>query len=950
MPKVLRSILMYSVTAILLLFGTTMVQAQSTGAINGIVLDSSKAAIPDATVTITNPDTGLTRSVHTNSTGLFAFPNVPIGAYTMQISKPGFETQKRTAQQLLTGQTMDLSIALAIGSNVETVDVTTETQQIKTSTSEVSTTVDQKQMADLPLNQRNPIQLTALTPGVVLTTVGTEGAQQDNTGIAVNGLRPTQNNFQLDGVVYMNRFFDSVPTMPNPDALQEFTIQATNYSAAYAGAGALVQLSTRSGTNQLHGSAFEFFRNTVLDARPYFTRAPNKNPPYKLNQFGGTVGGPIVIPHLYNGRDKTFFFFSAEDLQRRASPTSYTIYLPTAAQLSGDFSAFFPDSGGNCPASSAGLAKSACKQIYDPITHVAFPGNIISTPINTLSKNVANQYTTPLLGSADPVSGKYVALTNSNIDSTQYLVKIDHQFSQHDHFSGRYFYNENNYQRPFTGPLGFFAANLFRNQNLALSDTHIFSSTLTATLALSAGRYARTQIPEAPGRKTTQELGATGVPLGTNVPIFPGVRSNISGYVNIFSGGALTQVPTTYEVRAQGTKLLGHHTFSFGASYEWGQINATDYSYTPGDNTFNGSRTQNTAGVGGNPVADFYFGYNSNFFQDNGRKFYLREKRPSAFLQDDWKIGRDLTVNLGVRWDPWLPPTDNNGSLVGFKAGQQSTIAPGAPTGLLFNGDQGTVPAVFHNNYKDFAPRVGFAYNVAGRGDTVVRGAFGLFYGFPEGLLYQRTNATQPVDLYYQISAPTATWDVVYNGVPGGNPFPRAHVGPDQFKNYTFITPVSGGALNPNSHVAYTEAYNLSLSQKLPGNFAFEIGYVGNHALHVMGSRQFNPAVCAAGAPCPTLDNSTCATCTIGNENTRRLYPGIGAMELADSYEYAIYNSLQTTLTHRVSRGLTLIANFVWAKVIDNGSAGSEGTAGPSNPFNFNTTRGPADYDQRIRS
>ncbi|MEO6923719.1 MAG: hypothetical protein ABI142_07840, partial [Bryocella sp.] len=295
-------------------------------------------------------------------------------------------------------------------------------------------------------------------------------------------------------------------------------------------------------------------------------------------------------------------------------------------------------------------------------------------------------------------------------------------------------------------------------------------------------------------------------------------------------------------------------------------------------------------------------------------------------------------------------PTDNNGSLVGFKAGQQSTIAPGAPTGLLFNGDQGTVPAVFRNNYKDFAPRVGFAYNVAGRGDTVVRGAFGLFYGFPEGLLYQRTNATQPVDLYYQISAPTGTWDNVYAGIPGGTPFPRAHVDPSQFKNYSFITPVSGGALNPASHVAYTEAYNLSLSQKLPGNFALEIGYVGNHALHVMGSRQFNPGVCAAGVPCPTLDNSTCTTCTIKNVNTRRLYPGLGKMELADAYEYAIYNSLQTTVTHRVSRGLTLIANLVWAKVIDNGSAGSEGTAGPSNPFNFNTTRGPADYDQRIRS
>jgi hypothetical protein len=267
----------------------------------------------------------------------------------------------------------------------------------------------------------------------------------------------------------------------------------------------------------------------------------------------------------------------------------------------------------------------------------------------------------------------------------------------------------------------------------------------------------------------------------------------------------------------------------------------------------------------------------------------------------------------------------------------------------VFNGDSGTVPTVFHHNYKDFAPRLGFAYNVAGRGDTVVRGAYGIFYGFPEGLLYQRTDATQPVDLYYQLNAPTSTWDNIYASVPGGDPFPRAHVAPSQFGTYKFVTPVSGGVLNPKSHVAYTEDYNISFSQKLPGNYALEVGYVGNHALHVMGSRQFNPAVCAAGAPCANLNNSTCTTCTISNENTRRLYPGLGAMEIADSYEYAIYNSLQTTVTHRVATGLTVIGNFVWSKTIDNNSAGTEGNAGPSNPFNLNGSRGPADYDQRLR-
>jgi len=948
----IRRLLVLSFLLFLPAMMTTRALAQSTGSITGTVSDPTGAAIPDATVSVKNPDTGLTRTTQTNAAGSFVFADLPIGAYAMEITKAGFETQKRSATQLLTGQTIGLDLKLDVGSKVETVEVSTDTEQIKTSTSEVSTTVNEKQMQDLPLNQRNPIQLTSLTPGAVLTTTGTESGQQDQTGISVNGLRPTENNFQMDGVVYENRFFDSVPILPNPDGLQEFTIQATNYSAAYAGAGALVQLSTRSGTNQLHGSAFEFLRNTILDARPYnFSQATNpnpKNPPFKLNQFGGTVGGPLVIPHIYNGHDKTFFFFSAEDLQRRASPITATIYLPTAAELAGNFSAFLP-SGGTCPAAMNGLSTGQCQQLYDPVTHLAIPGNMITAPINNLSKNLAAQYTSPLLAAANPISGKYTTLENTNIDSTQYLIKVDHDFTKRDHFSARYFYNQDNFQRAFAAPLGFFAANLFRNQNLALSETHIFSDTLTGTFSVSAGRYARTQIPEAPGLKSTQALGATGVPLGTNVPIFPGVRANISGYVDVFSGGALTQDPTTYEEKAQIVKVLGHHTLTFGAAYERTDINAVDYSYTPGDNTFNGSRTQSATSTGGNAVADFYYGYDSVFYQDNGRKFYLRENRPSAFVQDDWKPTRALTVNAGLRWDPWLPPTDLNTTLVGFIAGRQSTVAPNAPAGLLFNGDVGVAQSIFHNNWKDFAPRLGFAYNVDGAGNTVVRGAFGIFYGFPEGLLYQRTDATQPVDLYYQLNAPVGTWDNVYAGVAGGDPFPRAHVSPSQFGTYNFVTPVSGGVLNPNSHVAYTEDYNLSISQKLPGNYALEVGYVGNHALHVMGSRQFNPAVCAAGAPCANFNNSTCTTCTTGNENNRRLFPGLGAVEFADSYEFAIYNSLQTTVTHRVSRGLTLIGNVVWSKTMDNNSAGNEGNAGPSNPFNLNGSYGPADYDQRIR-
>ncbi len=922
-----RNACLFSLT---LLFAL-LLHAQSTGSIRGTVADASGASIPGASVTVTGTATGLTRTEQSNSSGLFVFPDLPIGPYTVTISKSGFATQKRAAAELLTGQTIGLDVALSVGLQTESVDVSADTQQVQTATSEVSTSVDEKQIQDLPLNARNPLQLTQLTPGAALTTVGTEVGQQDNVGLTVNGLRATENNYQLDGAMYINRFFDSVPVLPNPDALQEFTIQSADYSAQYAGAGALVQLSTRSGTDQLHGTAYEFIRNTVLNSHNYFQSVV---PPFKLNQFGGPVGGPVVIPHVYNGRDKTFFFFSAEDLQQRSSPNPINITVPTAAQLAGDFSALLH------PASGLPTV------IYNPATGLPYPGNIITSGGSSLSQAVAQAFLTPL--HANQTTGVFVSTSNSNIDLTQYLVKLDHSISENNHLSGRYFYVQDNFQRAFNAPLGFYAANRFRNQSLTLSDTQVFSNSLTATFYAGAGRFARTQVPVSPGLRNLQSLGQN-LPYGTaDVPVFPGVRANISGFVNIFSGGGLTQDPTSFEYKAQAIKVVRANAFSFGATFERDRVDATDYSYTPGDNTFNGQRTAAPAGAPvvpgfsspsqyktGYAPADFFLGLDSTFFQDNGRKVYLREDRVGLYLQDDYKASRSLILNAGLRWDPWLPPNDLNQTLVGFLAGRQSLVAPNAPRGLVFRGDPGVQASIFPRNLNDFAPRIGFAYSVAGQGRTVVRGAYGLFYNFPEALLYQRTDAAQPVNLYLQINNPPQ-WDNIYAGYPGGDPFPRPHLTPAQFGSYPFLLPFSGGVLNPLSKVSYTQDYNLTVEQQMPGRFAMSLAYVGNHALHIMSSRQFNPAVYEPGA-------------TVANENARRLYPGLGSVALADSYEYAVYNSLQLNVTRRVANGLTLLSNITFSKTIDNGSDATELATGPPNPFNLNSSRGPADFDQTIR-
>jgi hypothetical protein len=952
MKQTIRKLLYIGLAALLSFGAVSQASAQSTGTIRGTVTDPSGAAIPNAAVTATATSTGVSRTAASDDSGIFVFPDLPIGAYSLKIAAKGFTTQQRPGLTLITGQTIDLPIQLAVGAQNTQITVTSETQQIQTTTSTVAQSVTQEQMRDLPLNGRNPLQLTTLTAGAVVTTAGTENTQQDNPGLSVNGLRATQNTFTLDGTIYVDRFFDSVPTMPNPDALQEFTIQSSNYSAAHGGAGALVELSTRSGTSQLHGEAWNYFRNTVLDARNYFWHK-SYEPPFKLNQFGGMAGGPIFKSK------KAFFFFSAEDMQQRSAPTPITVEYPTAAELSGDFSAFKalgvalynPATGcgfGQTATPNGSSGYTCSGNITDDVSTAGAGANAI--PIDPLSAAVNKQYlaTEEAQGtlSSDGTYESFSSTTNNNIDSTQYLTRLDYAIGNNDHLTGRYFYNQDNFQRPFTAPLGFFALNKFRNQSLTISDAHVFSNTLTGAFYANFYRGARTQIPEAPGLKTLQDLGQTapfGSPTESLVP-FPGVRAQISGYVEAFSGGALTQDSTTFEFSAQLVKLLHTHTFTMGGDLERDRIDMDDYSYTPGDSTspgFNGKRTQVPVGStlpagftkSGNAIADFYTGYEQDYYMDNGRKAYLRQIMPALYLQDDWKIKPKFTLNLGVRWDPWMPPIDDNGTLVGFDLANpnfQSTIAPNAPKGMWFVGDSGLPDSVWHNNFKDFGPRVGFAYNIFGNGKTVVRGGYGIFYEAPEGLLYQRTDAMQPVDLYLELFSPPV-WDAPFAGYPGGDPFPRGHITPSQFKTYNFLTPLAGGVLNPASKVQYTQAYNFTIEQDLGNGFAANVAYVGNHAEHVMASRQFNPFNFTP----PTFE-------------TTRKYLGLGQVELADAYEYEMTNALEVNVTRR-ARNLTLLSNVVWMKTIDNGSSGTEGQAGPPNPYNLNSARGVADFDQALR-
>lgn len=321
---------------------------QSTALLTGRVSDSSGGIIAGAGVRCSNAETDLRLTATTNSEGIFRFPDLPVGPYEVTVSHPGFATLVRKGVTLFTGQTLDLNLTLTLGQTSESVEVSSPVPVVQTATSDLRTTVDSRQMADLPLNGRNTFDLAVLTPGSVNTDAGTVPGQADNTGLAVNGLSTVSNNWSLDGATYKNRSYGSVPSLPNPDTLQEFSVQTSNFSADTGGGGGAIKMTTRSGTNQFHGTLFEFLRNDAMDARNFFAVEPQH---YKQNQYGGTVGGPIR-------KDRFFYFGSFQGTNKRGNPSPTTTTVPAASVRSGNFS------------QSANI-------VVDPNTNAPFPGNII---------------------------------------------------------------------------------------------------------------------------------------------------------------------------------------------------------------------------------------------------------------------------------------------------------------------------------------------------------------------------------------------------------------------------------------------------------------------------------------------------------------------------------------------------------------------------------------------
>lgn len=897
---------------------------QTTGAIEGIITDASQAVIAGATVKLTSTRTGLVTTVTSNSAGYFLADGLPVGTYNVSVSQPGFKTYS------LTGVTLDIAgrvrrdIMLQVGAVQESVTVEAAPAQVELSNGTVSTVITHEQIATALLNGRHYARLPMLMPGAVYHSSGDElsaaGLNATGSPVSINGLTNKTAGWFVDGALDVNFGNGEANThIPVIDSLDEVQVQTANYSARYGTAGgAVISANTRSGTSALHGSVYEYLRNDKLDARNFFAAAP---PPLKQNQFGFTVGGPVILPHYNKARDKTFFFWSEEWRKRRSAATSLTA-TPTGAMRSGDFSA---------------EAARIAKPILDPLTKLGFPGNQI--PANRINANAALLMKT-YLPASNYSSGAFQNYINNGVSKTDPrsdTVKIDHALTD----------------------------------KIRLSFT--FANDLIEVLAADAGNggspfpvfrqkehttgksiNARAHFVLNP--RTTNEVYWSSKKFNVNLVFQPDTASPIrpAGLTirDYFQGAnVLNMTPTIGFSQGWGgigTALLplkpamdnndiiadnfshvhGNHTIQLGISlFRYNKTQAS-FNYSQGSFSFDGTFTND-------PIADFLVGSARTYSE--GKELYTRSYRfiqTEWYGQDDWRVTRRLTLNLGFRMFV-IPMTHVDGNLMSsfLPSRYDPAKAPGITSaGLLVTGSnydplngivlpaQGGVPRGFANTFYGWAPRFGFAYDPRGNSKLAVRGGYGVSYlnsGNTQSSLI--TNPPFNVNIALQ--------NVSLDDPSGGTPNAAA--------------PVTLTAFDPGYKRPMIHFWSLTVQKEMPGKFLGSIGYVGTRGTNWEVWIDRNAPV--FGAPTPGYDFDARLNAGL-NSNLIRPFQGYSGITWVASGLDSIYHSLQTSFQRRFSKGLALQGTYTWSKVL--GEAQTRRDMRVQNPLNWGADRGPSDYDR----
>lgn len=841
-----------------------------TGSIYGTIDDATGAVIPQAGVTVTNEDTGLSLSTKSNASGTFVFPVLDPGTYRISASVEGFESATQKDLRLSANQNINASFMLHTGSAHTEVTVDASTTMVDTRESQLGETIDQRRIQDLPLVGRSAYDLVQTVAGVTNYSAGAQIGDNIGTQFSVNGLRSNLNSYYLDGS-YDNEFARGGGNiMPNPDALQEFRLLTTNYDAEFGRfPGGVVNVITRSGANAFHGVAYDYLRNTILNAHNYFTAGTT---PLVYNVFGAAVGGPII-------RDKAFFYASYQGT-RISTPTtinSSSLVVPTAAERNGDFSA------------DSEKIKSSLKHL----TTCGTPYVICPTALDPVVQKMLALVPVGAPASSPTPGAPAQQMMGSPTKQDQGSLRLDYQLNPAHKLQLTYFNSQGtgySLNAQGNGILDYSGdTNSSAQYNYVLGDTWIVSDRAVNSLRLF-DTLNKSIIGNSVAGNTWADFGSS---IGQNAPLNAQPFINITGYwiMGTAGSGQANNSQGAYGILDTFNYTRGNHTLKFGGSYIMDILRSDGQFLVAGKLGFTGSVT-------GNALADFLEGHANTFQQNNGTYNRFHSPDPALFIQDDWHIKPRLTLNLGLRWEVYAPFAGQN-NMVTFEQGVQSTRFPTAPLGVLVSGDPGVPDGILHTSYTKFAPRVGFAYDVFGTGRTSVRGAFGIFYSATQSDLVGNLQQ-QPFSLVITVNQ-TPNLNTPY--APGVDPFPYKV----NLQNPTFVPGATMAGMAPNnSNIPYLEQYNFTVEQQLGKNWSARVAYVGSMGHHFYLLRDENSPAYVPGA----------STSTAGLNARRPIQPYAG-ISLWDTSSSSAFNSFQATIDHRFSHGFSLNASYVWEKELD---------------------------------